>query len=274
MNEKDIRFVAVDANDPSVQGFLSQGSSYVEIDKEKFDYRLDGMATSNERFNNVTQLNGRLYSDPQKMISHTKFGDRQVVLARLAVPGGYYDKNGAHHETREIIPIRFYRDLDKIMMAEKGDFLHVVGRIKAYIDPKGSEEGATNFMYVLVESFIIDFGSSIRKKVKNELTSGQGVKRKENSQEQLLKALKEATPELKQQVLAMLSQNSSLPVPSKADTSSVEGDQTPLESNVATVESPIVSEASFENDNTREKINKDAWDVADQELQNAVIDFI
>ena len=86
--------------------------------------------------------------------------------------------------------------------------------------------------------------------------------------------MKEATPELKQQVLAMLSQNSSLPVPSKADTSSVEGDQTPLESNVATVESPIVSEASFENDNTREKINKDAWDVADQELQNAVIDFI
>lgn len=273
MNEKDIRFVAVDANDPCVQNFLNQGSSYVEIDKGKFDYRLDGMATSNERFNNVTQLNGRLYSDPQKMISHTKFGDRQVVLARLAVPGGYYDKNGAHHETREIIPIRFYRDLDKIMMAEKGDFLHVVGRIKSYIDPKGSEEGATNFMYVLVESFIVDFSSSIRKKVKNELTNGQGVKRNGNGQDQLLKALKDATPELKQQVLAMLSQNA-MSVPSEADTSAFGSAQAPSERNVAAVENPIVSEAVFENDNTQEKAKKDAWDVTDQELQNTVIDFI
>lgn len=199
--KKDIRFLAVDSSDENVQTLLSNSNNaYTELDKSMFDNHFDGIYTGSESFDNITMIKGRLMEDPELLVSHTN-GDTKFVFAKLVVRDGYFDLNGKHHEHSEVIPLRFFKHLDQIMRAKKGDAVQVTGSLKTYVDNSVAEEKkAGGFFYVSVKSFGIMFGAAVRKQVKAKFEPKQNNSAKNN----LTDMIANASPEERAQILAML----------------------------------------------------------------------
>lgn len=201
--EKDIRFIAVDYADKDVQSLMrNPDSAYTELDKSIFDNHSDGIFTGSETFDNITMVKGRLLDDPQVYVNHSN-GDTKFVFAKLVVRDGYYDLKGNHHDHSEFIPLRFFKHLDQIMLAKKGDALQVTGSLKTFLSSDvADQKKAADFFYVSVKSFGIMFGSAIRKQVKAKFEPRQ--QQAVTHSDDLVSMITNASPEERAKILNVL----------------------------------------------------------------------
>lgn len=205
MNDKDIRFIAVDHGDAKVKDFMSdQNNAYTELDSRMFSNSADGIFTGNETFDNVVMFKGRLQEDPEKLVNHSN-NDTNFVQVKIVVRDGYFDLKGNHHNHTEVIPLRFFKHLDQIMLAKQGDAIQVTGSLKTYITSDSDDpRRAAGFFYVSVKSFGIMFGSAIRKQVKAKFEP----KKESNdaAANDLVTLLQKASPAEKAKILSLLRQ--------------------------------------------------------------------
>lgn len=201
--KKDIRYIAVDYNDPKIQNLMSDShNAFTEINHAVFDNKSDGIFTGNENFDNIVMEKGRLMEDPVLMTNHSK-DDTKFVFAKLVIRDGYYDLKGNHHNHTETVPLRFFKHIDQIMLAKKGDAVQVTGSIKTFIDQDVADaRQASSFFYISVKSFGIMFGSSIRKQVKAKFEPKPAAQPSGNND--LTSLIAQASPEKRAVILAVL----------------------------------------------------------------------
>lgn len=167
MNEekKDIRFIAVDYDDPKVKDLMSEPSNnFVEIDKQKFARCNDGLETSFRTMNNYVSMTGHLL-DPAKVITN---GTHQFIYAQLVVDNGYFNTSNKYQKHEECVPLRFDMSMSRILLLKSSDTLQITGRIIRFVGEDDTDDTkAMSYYYIQVQNCGLMF--SIATKYTNQI---------------------------------------------------------------------------------------------------------
>ena len=167
MNEekKDIRFIAVDYDDPKVKDLMSEPSNnFVEIDKQKFARCNDGLETSFRTMNNYVSMTGHLL-DPAQVITN---GTHQFIYAQLVVDTGYFNTSNKYQKHEECVPLRFDMSMSRILLLKSSDTLQITGRIIRFVGEDDTDDTkAMSYYYIQVQNCGLMF--SIATKYTNQI---------------------------------------------------------------------------------------------------------
>lgn len=211
--KKNIRFIAVDADNQNVQNFMSNSQdNYTELDSNIFSRNMDPTFTNS--FGAAFKFQGwigKLKADPEWYINHSQ--NYKFVSATI-IGDNVFTRNGETNRRGVPLQVRLSEKnphVEQFLQAKQGDTLIIDGYINSWVtqDPQDSSRPIQG-MYASISGFSIVRGSTVRKQVKAKFEPAP-KKAQAQTNDKLQNLLANLSDADKEQLIATLSGNQNGP---------------------------------------------------------------